>query len=91
MDGGVAKGHKEALGVISLIMVIVSQMYNIYQNSSYCTPKAHAAYYMSVIAQESCVKHFYLGDSNLQLNLRTPKHIHNYPMSFSFGLEVGCH
>ena len=29
MGGGVAKGHKETLGVISLIMVIVSQMYNI--------------------------------------------------------------
>lgn len=91
MGGGVAKGHKKTLGVISLIMVIVSQMYNILQNSSYCTPKIYAAYYMSVISQESCIKTFYLGNSNVQLNLRTLKHIHNYPMSFSFGLEVGCH
>lgn len=45
---------------------------------------------MSIISQESCVKKCYLGDSNAQLSLRTLKHIQDYPMSFSFGLEVAA-
>lgn len=37
MKGEITKGHEETLGVISLIMVIVSQIYSIYEHSFHHT------------------------------------------------------